>query len=133
MPPDSGAYDMRVDYNGQSLTIVNQSGQTLDVEPLSIFIPDLNAVLNSEWLGLYAQLPLTRFPTGFCMQVWAYEANYFPPPMPEDCVLRASGRSAVRLSQRFWLSGRFEMRYRGNLVASCDASVGTCAFDIPKE
>ncbi|MCB9450390.1 MAG: hypothetical protein H6672_03070 [Anaerolineaceae bacterium] len=133
MPPVTGIYDMRVEYNGQSLTIVNQSGHPLDIEPLALFIPNLNTVLDSDWLGLYSETSLTNFPSGYCIQVWSYEASYYAPPMPDDCVLRASGRSIVRLNQRFWLSGEFEMRYGEKLIASCRASAGVCAFDIPKE
>ena len=57
--------------------------------------------------------------------------SYNPPPLPGECMMMVSGRSLLRPGERFWLAGRFDVMYGRDVLATCNADWGQCAFDLP--
>jgi uncharacterized protein YkwD len=129
--PRAQGFDILLVYNGDSLTLINQSGAPLNLGPLTITSDFMNLRKDSSWLGRYAQVPLSAFPPNYCMQAWSYEITNDPPPLPITCRLLASGRSILPAGERFWLAGEFRVLYGAEQVATCRANDGMCAFDVP--
>lgn len=129
--PQGDQYDIVLEYNATSLNFINQSGEDLNLRPLSIVVSGLGAI-SADWMGAYSEVPLTEFPDEFCMQLWSNEQRPDPPAVPEACRVMASSRSVLTTNQLFWIAGSFDVTYYGVVIASCEASLHTCAFDIPR-
>jgi hypothetical protein len=129
--PAGGSFDIQMVYNNNSFTLINRSGEPIDLEPLQIVSNTLGQSLSGAWLGAYYQGSINAMPHATCVQAWSFEMFVGPPPLPSGCAMRASGRSLLRAGERFWLAGYFDVLYRQQLMARCDANVGTCGFDLP--
>lgn len=129
--PIHDQYDIVLHYDATSLNFINQSGEELNLLPLSIVVPGMGAI-SAEWMGAYSEVPLTQFPDQYCMQLWSSEQRPSSPAVPEECHVMASSRSVLTVNQLFWIAGHFEVTYYGAVIASCQASLHTCSFDIPR-
>ncbi len=129
--PRGTGFDIRLEYNGNSLALINQSGGDLNLTPLSFLVPGLGS-LSSEWVGEYAEVALSEFPDQFCLQLWSNEQRPIPPDAPDDCRVVASSRIVLSVEQLFWATGDFRMVYFGAPIATCNANLGICEFDLPE-
>jgi uncharacterized protein YkwD len=130
-PPANGHFEVKLVYDNQSLTLINESSSALNLVPLTFVSQSIGLTRTGAWLGKYSKVSLETFPSHYCMQAWSFEQSHIPPTLPEDCTVRASGRSVLKVGERFWLAGRFEVAYRNETIAVCYADTGQCAFDIP--
>ncbi len=125
-------YDVILTYNTDAITLRNKSGESLDMSPLVFVSPDIGTAYTSSFMGAYYEGELTSFPPNHCMQMWSFELDRSQPPLPRSCTFLASGRSILRPGDRFWIAGSFDVYYRTQLIASCEADLGRCEFDIPR-
>jgi phosphopantetheinyl transferase len=67
------------------------------------------------------------------MQVWSFPVFNGPPDVPGGCTRMASGRSLLNPGDRFWLAGRFDISYAGDIIVTCFRDDHECGFDVPPE
>lgn len=125
-------FDVVLLYNTDSITLRNKSGEALNLAPMVFVSSEINTAYTSTFMGAYYEGSLESFPDDYCMQMWSFALEQAEPPLPRTCDFLASGRSILRPGDRFWVAGHFEVYYQTQLVASCDADLGRCEFDIPR-
>lgn len=130
-PQNGGGYEIVLRYDDNGFTLINMSGEPVNLSSVSFVSTTLALEKTTDWLGRYSEIPVSRFPAHYCMQAWSYTLNPGPLPLPEECSLLASGRSNLSPGERFWLAGRFNVVHRREVIAQCYANVGECAFDVP--
>ena len=140
-PPRNGdSYDMMIYYNVDYYAIVNESGQRVNLSPLTITsggFPFFQR--NFSYLAFpYIQNggSIESFPIGGCVQGFSGERFDGPGSNPDTCTVQAAWRSALEPGERFWLRRSFEINYGLEIIASCPGLVirqgtGVCGFDLP--
>lgn len=118
--------ELRLLYDSSSLAVLNNSGQHLNLFGLSM--TDGTTTLDmTAWRTGASTASLGAFPTGGCLQVWEYG---FPrQPKPPGCDVRHSWIT-VPPGDGFWVN-TFEVYYKGQLLATCEADAGECVFELP--
>lgn len=108
-------------------TLKNQSGGPLDLTPLSfsgagVTVPA--TIWNTEFLAT----PLNSFKAGGCLQMWQFGLPQ--QAAPAECGDSRQGWISEETGF-FWTQGTFDVLYGGARVATCEASAGQCAVDLP--
>lgn len=127
-PTPSSVTDVLLVYDNRSLSLVNVSGKLLDLTPLVIAGEGQSLAL-TRWQTPWLSGSLTAFPSGDCVQVWAWtEASDLP--QPGICRFR---RSVINVApgERFWTAGAFALRLGDAVLATCPGGMGTCTADLP--
>ncbi|MEO1290089.1 MAG: hypothetical protein AAFV93_20235 [Chloroflexota bacterium] len=124
--------DVRIEYDGRSISIINQAGHGLNFEPFVIYANASGATITSDFVGAFSDVPLSALRHGDCMQMWSFQQTPIAPPLPDNCETLVSGRSVLTLGDRFWLVGSFEVMYNQRLIAICEADVSSCEFNLPE-
>jgi uncharacterized protein YkwD len=122
---------IKITWDDESMTLINQSSLRLDMTRLVLVSPTLGFQKTGSWMGAYSLAPLDAFPPRFCMQLWSLEYSLNSPELPSDCALLASGRNVLRASERFWMTRSFDVKYDGVTIATCVGANRICEFDIP--
>ena len=126
--PTTMLVDLRLEYDGESLALINVSGRPLYIEGLSFASPAGEMAID-EWDTEYLTAPLDYFPDRGCLQVWSLQLGTVLSP-PEICQVRHAW-IAVGDTQIFWRNTDFftVSRY-GELVTVCPVSAGICEVNL---
>lgn len=127
--PRGDDYQIVMTYSSDSFFMRNNSGEFLDVRPLSIRGND--RTVTTQYLARYSSIPVSTLPPNACLQAYSLALEKSLPPAPRTCATVLSVRSAVRPSERFWLTPMFEVYWNEDKIASCYAQDLTCSFDLP--
>ncbi|MCZ7539429.1 MAG: CAP domain-containing protein [Anaerolineae bacterium] len=127
-PTPNSVTDVLLVYDGRSLSLVNVSGKPLDLTPL-VIAGEAQSLALTRWQTPWLSGSLAAFPSGDCVQAWAWtEAS--EPAQPGVCRFR---RSVINLAPeaRFWTTGAFALRLGDAVLTTCPGGMGTCAADLP--
>ncbi len=114
-------------YNPNSFTLVNSSGQNLDLSGLRM--TDGTRTFSAlTWNSVMRGASLWWFPTGDCLQVWEFGAS--TQPKPSTCAAR-QGWTTVQAGQVFWRGSTFQVINNGQVVTDCEVAAGQCTFELP--
>jgi hypothetical protein len=119
--------EIRLVYNAASLTLINNGGQPLNLYGLTMRNGNAGFLANT-WNRAGLTADLGYFPADDCLQVGTLLSG--TPRKHPGCNVR-HGWLNVRESQAFWTQGEFEVSYSGTPLATCEASKGTCIFELP--
>jgi len=127
-PTPNSLTDVLLVYDGRSLALVNVSGKPLDLTPLTI-AGEAQSLALTRWQTPWLSGSLEAFPSGDCVQVWAWTETG-DLPQPGVCRFR---RSVINVAPeaRFWAAGAFALRLGDAVLATCSSGMGTCAADLP--
>ena len=125
--PASRVANLRLVYDSRSLSIINISSGPLDISQLSIGNAE-RRLESSRWGRVNSSLNLTRMPNGYCLQVWPWTVS--SAPRPEACRLVAAAIN-IDPAQTFWLTGSFDIRRNGEILATCKPDAGLCEASLP--
>ena len=127
-PVPGNVTDVMLVYDGRSLALVNVSGKPLDLTPL-VIAGEAQALALTRWQTPWLSGSLAAFPSGDCLQVWAWtKAGELP--QPGLCRIRR-GVINVAPEALFWTGGAFALRLGDAVLATCPAGTGTCPADLP--
>jgi uncharacterized protein YkwD len=127
-PVPGNVTDVMLVYDGRSLTLVNVAGKPLDLTSL-VIAGETQALALTRWQTPWLSGSLATFPSGDCLQVWAWtEGSDLPQPVL--CRIRR-GVINVAPEALFWAEGAFALRVGDAVLAACPAGSGTCAADLP--
>lgn len=125
----SSGYDIRLIYRPESFTLLNTSGEMLDLTGLGFSSPvgTLNVDL---WGTADLSRPLYAFPAGDCLQAWPFSLEEWP-FKPGECGIR-HGWIAVNDTRTFWAgTDYFTVSRSGVVLATCRVASGVCDFNLP--
>lgn len=122
-----GTPNVALVYTNRWLAVLNISAGLLDLSRLELVGSGRSLPLR-YWDTPWLTAPLTAFPAGDCLQVWAWDQP--EQPTPPGCRLV---RSAIYVPPDglFWAQGDFEVRLDGALLATCSAAAGRCEVAVP--
>lgn len=121
--------ELRLIYSQDSFSILNTSGQDLDMTGLG-FSSASGTVAISQWQTEFLSRPLNAFPTGDCLQAWSVNLAEYPPKASE-CNFRHAWIGLAD-SQLFWTNTDFFSVSRGGgVLATCNVNAGVCDVDLP--
>lgn len=127
-PVPANVTDVMLVYDGRSLTLVNVSGKPLDLTTL-VVEGEVGSLPLTRWQTPWLSGSLAAFPSGDCLQVWAWtEGSDLPQPVL--CRIRR-GVINVAPEALFWAEAAFALRLGDAVLATCPAGTGTCAADLP--
>ncbi len=129
----SGEGDVMLIYDDSSFTLINRSGDTIDVSGITFVQTKTDgsqlSFRSDQWTN--GTRPVWSLTAGDCFQLW--QLNQPELPVPEDCVLRHAWR-AVAAPRWFWLSdaagAAFEVRRDADVLATCPVDAGLCQVDL---
>lgn len=127
-PTPNSLTDVLLVYDGRSLALVNVSGKPLDLTPL-VIAGEAQSLALTRWQTPWLSGSLEAFPSGDCVQVWAWTETG-DLLQPGVCRIR---RSVINVAPeaRFWAAGAFALRLGDAVLATCSGGMGTCAADLP--
>lgn len=118
---------LRLVLNGTSVTVLNASTQPLNLVGIS-FESDNGLLGISAWESSSLTRPLSAFPAGDCLQVWAVGGNL--EDKAEGCRYRHAW-IAVGDGKQFWQNvTTFRVMQGGQLLATCEARVPVCEVSL---
>ena len=119
--------DIRLIYNAQSLTLLNVSGDVLDLRSLS-FSNGFATMQSEVWNIPDLTRPLSGFPNEDCLQVWGVNEPF--QAKPAECRFRhawvtvGEGEIFWRGAETFWVSRM------GTVIGVCDTQLGVCDINL---
>jgi uncharacterized protein YkwD len=133
-------YDLVLYYNQNYITIVNETGQRINLEPLGFTSDDFP--IFEIGMSFLAQPFIDRggdinnFPPNSCVQAFSGARFTGPGEDPISCIRRVAYRNALEPSERFWLRPNFEITYGLQVIAGCPGlqvyvQESSCGFDLP--
>ncbi|MEW6580866.1 MAG: CAP domain-containing protein [Chloroflexota bacterium] len=127
-PTPNNVMDVLLVYDGRSLALVNVSRKPLDLTSL-VIAGGAQSLALTRWQTPWLSGSLAAFPSGDCVQVWAW-TEAVELPQPGVCRIR---RSVINVAPeaRFWAEGAFALRLGDAVLATCPAGMGTCTADLP--
>jgi len=134
-------YDIVLYYNQNYISIVNETGQHVNLEPMG-FTADEFPIFEIG-MPFLAQPFINRggdlsfFPPNSCIQAFSGARFTGPGEDPASCIRRVAYRNALEPSERFWLRPNFEITYGLQVVAGCQGlqvyvQEAHCGFDLPE-
>ncbi len=108
-------------------TLKNQSGEPLDLTPLSFSGAGV-VVPATIWSTEFLASPLNAFKAGGCLQMWQFGLPQ--QDAPADCADSRQGWISEETGF-FWTQGAFDVLYDGAVVATCETGAGRCEADLP--
>lgn len=118
---------LRLVYNDNSVAIINESGQYLDLYGLTLTNGTVS-VQAYRWAESMSGADLGHFPTGDCIQVWP--SNTRIQPTPSGCTNR-QGWMTIRQREVFWRGETFDVLYNNRPLATCELAKGECEIELP--
>jgi hypothetical protein len=136
----SAGYDIVLYYNQNYITIVNESRQHVNLEPLGFTSDEFPifeigmSFLAQPFINLGGNI--ASFPPHSCVQAFSGARFTGPGEDPLTCVRRVAYRNALEPSERFWLRPNFEITYGLQVIAGCQGlqvyvQEAHCGFDLP--
>lgn len=120
--------DVTLLYSVDSLTLINTSGQLLDISSV-VFESDSGVFSATRWQTDFLSRPLTEFPPNDCLQIWG--VNEELQSKPSSCSVRHSW-TAVASDVQFWRdTSQFRVRYGAELIGTCSVGAGECRLNLP--
>jgi hypothetical protein len=133
-------YDIVLYFNQGYITLVNETGQRVNLEPLAFHSFDFPVFeIGMPFLAqpfIDQGGDLSRFPANSCIQAFSSERFTGPGENPTSCLRRLAYRSALEPSERFWLRTNFQISFGLQTIASCQglqvySQNAVCGFDLP--
>ncbi|MBL8153915.1 MAG: hypothetical protein JNM70_07010 [Anaerolineae bacterium] len=124
-PASVSAADILLIYSRNTLTLVNNSGQPVNLIGLTL-TGQAGSLTIERWQRV-SSFPIDAFPSGQCLKV---NRASTAEAAPTSC---RSVRSIVDLTPErvFWAQGSFTVQRDSTVLATCDAAAGQCAIDLP--
>lgn len=125
--PSAGPANLSITYNAQSLTVIPLQRPTMDLSHLEL-TGGGHRLPTTLWQGQWLTVGLNVFPGGDCLQVWSQDG--VDPGTPTGCRIR---QSVIFLlpQNMFWRYFDFEVRWRGQVITTCQLGAGTCEVTLP--
>lgn len=119
--------DVLIHYDDQSLSLINVSGEALDMTGLA-FVHGMETFAVTRWQAPWLGAPLNAIPAGDCLQVWAW-SEQGELPKPGECRYRL-GVLNIAPEDRFWVGGGFAIMRNGAILVTCPVATGTCEVTL---
>ncbi|MEO0563290.1 MAG: CAP domain-containing protein, partial [Chloroflexota bacterium] len=114
---------IRLIYNRNTFTLINEGGQLLDVADLEFTDGE------TTFLAFYWETDvISELSAGHCLQLAAFGNLGLRKPLA--CGVRQRWVS-VREGEQFWMSGTFEVQMDGATIAECRTDEDECVFELP--
>jgi len=123
--------DVRLFVDSDGVTIMNISGVDIDLSTM-ILVGETGTFDPADWNNRQVERPFEHFPTGVCMQVWAFEGEEEEPTKPAECEYRFAWL-LLPPEEQFWLEDSFTVMNMGIDVATCSTSERICNVILPPE
>ncbi len=122
LPPD-----IRLTYDENSFTLLNVSGQPLNLANL-VFESEAGSMTAMRWNTEFLTQSLSGFTDGDCLQAWTPEITELPPPL--DCRIRHAW-IMVSGDAIFWNDAEtFVVRNGTERVGVCSVAAGVCEINL---
>lgn len=114
-------------YDETYLTLINISATIVDLYGMSFGNDDFSFSALT-WEVPADQINIGALPSGHCLQLAGFSTNNGINLLPECRFIR----SWVTLSEDnfFWVEDSFDVRFRGNVIATCNAEANVCEFEV---
>ncbi len=122
-PSEPVSEHIRLVYNDNAFTLLNEGGQTLDVASLE-FTDGETTFVAGEW----KDETIYQLPADNCLQIAA--SGNRSPRKPNACEIRERWVSVLP-DEQFWTSETFEVLFDSVPVATCRAADRECLFELP--
>lgn len=127
--PEPPGPELLIVYDDESLAVVNQSRQSVNLGRLVLRGGKFE--LPASWWTQVGNANIYDFPAGDCLQAWSFTVSPIMPIKPGSCHIVRSGRGNLQADQLFWVSGSFEVLWKGKVIATCKQDGGQCEADLP--
>jgi uncharacterized protein YkwD len=120
---------LRLLYNSNSFSLLNISGQTLDISGMTL-TDGTHSMNVSVWSTPNDTASIYTLPTGDCFQVWLFGDKQRS--KPSACKVRHAWVT-IPASRQFWTGDSFQVMVDGQEVTTCDGagSASECVFELP--
>jgi len=125
---ESAAPAVRLVYTARTLSVINVSGDTLDISDL-VLVGESASLAVSRWDTPWLTAPLTAFPDQDCVQVWSWSEST-DPDKPDACRFQR-GVITIAPTGLFWAEEVFEVHAGDLVVARCQPDAGECEVTLP--
>lgn len=122
---DPATADILLTYDVNSLFLRNNSKSKLDITGFSMI--GSGVTVGTPLWSKIAEFPATEFPPSHCLAVELSGADV---PIPSTCKW-TRGIINLNPAKIFWTKGDFIVSINGTALATCTASAGQCAIDLP--
>jgi uncharacterized protein YkwD len=119
--------DIRITYTGDTLNLINVSGEPLDMTGISLSGSGQNLPL--EQFMRVADFSLVGVPNNHCIQARDSRISG-DVVMPEGCSW-ARSLLYMNTTDLFWSAGDFTVQRGGVTLATCAFNAGICEVDVP--
>jgi hypothetical protein len=117
------AVTIQLQYDGQSLTILNTSGDNVDLSRLRLE-SERGTLGAQDWNNGFLTADLAAFPARDCLQAWTLDV--VDPPPPQACDTRHAW-IALTDARVMWMDVSQFTVYMGDVqIGTCAVAVGRC-------
>lgn len=119
--------DLRLLYDVQSFSVVNISGEALDLRGI-VFNSEMASLQIERWETEFLSQPLNDFSAGDCLQAWTFSYDLLP--KPEECRFRHAW-IAIPQGDAFWQGSQtFTVERNGTVIGRCVVAQERCDISL---